>query len=127
MVQKAQTAGTAAPICSLCDISQSNLFTHSREKQRGRAEWSHLVFTTDLLLRVLMVFSVHGVEEEEMHQFRSCLELSIDRWLTFVSIQNGLNGDSQTCLILNKFILKCWYSVLVCIKLGRSTVEHTEK
>ncbi len=64
MVQKAQTAGTAAPICSLHNISQSNLFTHSSEKQGGRAEWPHLVFTTDLLLHVQMVFSVCGVEEE---------------------------------------------------------------
>lgn len=61
-------------------ISHSLIYLHTAmKKQRGCAEWLHLVFTADLLFHVLMVFSVCGVEKE-MHWFRSCLESSMESW-----------------------------------------------
>lgn len=78
VVQKVQTAGTAALICSLRDISQCNLFTHSSKNKEDGAEWPRLFFTADLLHYVLLELSVCVCgAEEEIHW---CLEFSMESW-----------------------------------------------
>lgn len=101
-----------------------------------------------------MVFSVCGVEEE-MHRSRPCLEFRreslhvlhtstskpedlmvksnlSERFWTFLIVllmilKHLQRIDTENVLRYRKFILKCWYSVPVCVKLGRNTEKQRKK